>query len=141
MDLCDDLRDIKLVDLGVRLEDKLDETGKPIIKLSDREQLMAEREAKNKAKEAADEKKRLAAEKKAHEEAEKDKIARIPPSEWFKQEESLKLYSAFNDDGVPTHRPNPETNEEEPIPKSQVKKLMKEYNAQKKKHETWLKKN
>lgn len=71
MDLCDDLRDIKLVDLGVRLEDKLDETGKPIIKLSDREQLMAEREAKNKAKEAADEKKRLAAEKKAHEEAEK----------------------------------------------------------------------
>jgi len=62
---------MKLVDLGVRLEDKLDESGKPIIKLSDREQLLAEREARIKAKHAADEKKRIAQEKKAKEEAEK----------------------------------------------------------------------
>ena len=71
MDLCDELRDTKLVDLGVRLEDKLDESGNPLIKLSDREQLLAEREAKLQAKKAAEEKKRLAAEKKAKEEAEK----------------------------------------------------------------------
>ena len=32
-------------------------------------------------------------------------------------------------------------NVEEEIPKSQMKKLQKEYNNQKKKHETWLKKN
>lgn len=36
MQMCDDLRDMKLVDLGVRLEDKMDETGKPIIKLGNR---------------------------------------------------------------------------------------------------------
>jgi len=34
---------------------------------------------------------------------------------------------------------NAENNEPEEIQKSASKKLMKEYNAQKKRHETWLK--
>jgi len=140
MDLCDELRDTKLVDLGVRLEDKLDESGNPLIKLSDREQLLAEREAKLQAKKAAEEKKRLAAEKKAKEEAEKERVARIPHTEWFKQDEHLKTFTKWDDNGMPTHRLNAENVEEE-IPKSQMKKLQKEYNNQKKKHETWLKKN
>merc|ERR1712210_191944 len=134
MQMCDDLRDMKLVDLGVRLEDKMDETGKPIIKLGNREQLLADRAAKE------EEKKRAQAEKKAREEAEKDKIAAIPPTEWFKKEEHLKLYTQWNDAGLPTHRKNPESGEEEEIPKSALKKLTKELNAQKSKHDKWLKK-
>ena len=46
MELCDDFRDQKLVDLGVKLEDKVDETGNPVIKLADRESLIKEREEK-----------------------------------------------------------------------------------------------
>ena len=33
MELCDDLRDQKLVDLGVRLEDKMDERDRDFYKL------------------------------------------------------------------------------------------------------------
>jgi len=108
MQMCDDLRDMKLVDLGVRLEDKMDETGKPIIKLGNREQLLADRAAKEEEKRKKEEQKRAQAEKKAREEAEKDKIAAIPPTEWFKKEEHLKLYTQWNDAGLPTHRKNPE---------------------------------
>ena len=71
MELCDDFRDQKLVDLGVKLEDKVDETGNPIIKLADRESLIKEREEKARIQKEKEEKKRLAAEKKAREEAEK----------------------------------------------------------------------
>ena len=71
MELCDDFRDQKLVDLGVKLEDKVDETGNPIIKLADRESLIKEREEKVRIQKEKEEKKRLAAEKKAREEAEK----------------------------------------------------------------------
>jgi len=142
MDLCDDFRDIKLVDLGVRLEDKMDETGKPVIKLSNREELIQEREEKLAAKRAKEEKARLQAEKKAAEAAEKERIAQIPPSDWFKQAQfATSGFTQFDDAGLPTHRKNAETGEEEPIPKAGAKKLTKEFNAQKKRHETWKAKN
>ncbi|CBY42458.1 unnamed protein product, partial [Oikopleura dioica] len=54
--------------------------------------------------------------------------------------EHLKLYTQWNDDGLPTHRKHPESGEEEEIPKSALKKLTKERNAQKSKHDKWLKK-
>lgn len=100
----------------------MDETGKPIIKLGNRgfktralkrqnldlEQLLADRAAKEEEKRKKDEQKRSQAEKKAREEAEKDKIAAIPPTEWFKKEEHLKLFTQWNDAGLPTHRKHPE---------------------------------
>jgi cysteinyl-tRNA synthetase len=93
MELCDDLRDNKLVDLGVRLEDKMDETGKPIIKLVDKATLLAEREEKEKLKAQAEEKKRLAAEKKAKDDAEKvgnaDKLSK----------KTLKFFQPFSISG------------------------------------------
>ena len=142
MDLCDEFRDIKLVDLGVRLEDKMDETGKPVIKLSNREELIQEREEKLAAKRAKEEKARLQAEKKAAEAAEKERIAQIPPSDWFKQAQfATSAFTQFDESGLPTHRKNAETGEEEPIPKAGAKKLTKEFNAQKKRHETWKAKN
>ena len=72
------------------------------------EQLLADRAAKEEEKRKKEEQKRAQAEKKAREEAEKDKIASIPPTEWFKKEEHLKLYTQWNDAGLPTHRKNPE---------------------------------
>ena len=77
MELCDDFRDQKLVDLGVKLEDKVDETGNPVIKLADRESLIKEREEKVRIQKEKEEKKRLAAEKKAKEEAEKVKMVKL----------------------------------------------------------------
>merc|ERR1711892_929886 len=83
MELCDDLRDQKLVDLGVRLEDKMDESGKPGIKLADRDTLIKEREEKAAAKAAAEAKKAAAKAKKEAEEAEKERVAKIQPTTWF----------------------------------------------------------
>ncbi|CAG5114156.1 Oidioi.mRNA.OKI2018_I69.chr2.g8224.t1.cds [Oikopleura dioica] len=128
MQMCDDLRDMKLVDLGVRLEDKMDETGKPIIKLGNREQLLADRAAKEEEKRKKEEQKRAQAEKKPEK-----KLKRT-------RSQHLKLYTQWNDAGLPTHRKNPESGEEEEIPKSALKKLTKELNAQKSKHDKWLKK-
>ena len=71
MELCNDFRDQKLVDLGVKLEDKVDETGNPVIKLADRESLIKEREEKVRIQ-----KEKKKAEKKAKEEAEKVTITK-----------------------------------------------------------------
>merc|ERR1711953_1351918 len=140
MEWCDDLRDVRLVDLGVRLEDKTDETGNPIIKLADRETLIRERDEKALMKAQAAEKKRLAAEKKAKEEAEKDKIAQIDPLEWFKVGVHDGKFLSYDDKGIPTSKKNEETGEEEPIPKAASKKLAKEMSQQVKRHQQWLKK-
>merc|ERR1712141_18301 len=137
MELCDDLRDVRLVDLGVRLEDKTDETGNPIIKLADRETLIRERDEKALMKAQAAEKKRLAAEKKAKEEAEKDKIAQIDPTNWFKVGTYEDKFLTFNEKGIPLTRKNEETGEEEEIPKAQSKKLAKEMSGQEKRHKAW----
>merc|ERR1712131_522566 len=140
MELCDDFRDQKLVDLGVKLEDKVDETGNPIIKLADRESLIKEREEKARIQKEKEEKKRLAAEKKAKEEAEKDKIAQIDPKTWFQVGDHAGNFLTFDDNGLPLTRKNPETGESEEIPKAQTKKLSKELAGQQKKRQAWLKK-
>ena len=127
---CDKLRDITLPDLGVRLEDK---EGEPtVIKLVDKEELKREREEKK----AMEEKKRLekikkkaeAAAKAAEEEAQK----RIPPGEIFKLE--AEKWSKFDEKGIPTHDAKGEE-----IPKAQMKKLQKRYDAQEKKYNSYLK--
>ena len=95
MELCDNFRDQKLVDLGVKLEDKVDETGNPIIKLADRESLIKEREEKARIQKEKEEKKRLAAEKKAKEEAEKvphiDMIGNAPLPTLVQKSKTTKL--------------------------------------------------
>jgi len=140
MELCDDLRDQKLVDLGVRLEDKMDESGKPVIKLADRDTLIKEREEKAAAKAAAEAKKAAAKAKKESEEAEKERVAKIQPTTWFTIGEYEGKFLTFNERGLPLTRPNAETNEPEEIPKAQSKKLDKELKGQEKRHSTWLKK-
>jgi len=127
---CDKLRDDVLPNLGVRLEDK--ESEATVIKLVDRAELMKEREEKK----ALEEKKRLEKEAKKAEAAAKaaalEAQKKIPPSELFKGE--TDKYSKFDDKGMPTHNA-----EGEELPKAQLKKLQKIYQAQEKKYNDYMK--
>jgi len=127
---CDRLRDDVLPNLGVRLEDKEQEAT--VIKLVDREELLKEREEKK----AVEEKKRLEKEAKKAEAAAKAAVLeaqkRIPPEEMFRSE--TDKYSKFDDKGIPTH-----TKDGTEIPKAQLKKLQKVYQAQEKKYNEYVK--
>jgi len=127
---CDVLRDDVLPNLGVRLEDKENEAT--VIKLVDKEELRREREEKK----AMEEKKRLEKEKKkaeaAAKAAEEEAQRRIPPGEIFQME--AEKWSKFDDKGIPTHDAKGEE-----IPKAQMKKLQKRYDAQEKKYNSYLK--
>ncbi|KHJ82721.1 hypothetical protein OESDEN_17584, partial [Oesophagostomum dentatum] len=80
---CDRLRDDVLPELGVRLEDRAQET---VVKLCDRDILLREREQKR----AIEEARRLEKERKAAERAEKEAAKRIPPQEMFCRGEEAK---------------------------------------------------
>uniref|UniRef100_A0A5S6QYX7 Cysteine--tRNA ligase, cytoplasmic n=1 Tax=Trichuris muris TaxID=70415 RepID=A0A5S6QYX7_TRIMR len=125
---CDRLRDEVLVDLGVRLEDRKGET---VVKLVDREELMKEREQKARL----EEEKRLHKEKLAAiaeaKRREKENQRRLPPSDMFLHEKDK--YSAFDQQGIPTHDANGEE-----ISKKQRKKLEKLFEAQMKIYQEYL---
>ncbi|XP_017836754.1 cysteine--tRNA ligase, cytoplasmic [Drosophila busckii] len=127
--LCDELRDDVLPNLGVRLEDK--DGGKYAVKLVDRDALLREREAKQAAEaERAAEKERkkqalaLAA-------AAKEAARRINPKDMFRSE--TDKYSAFGEDGLPTH-----DKEGKEISKGQLKKLQKLQSQQQQRYEEYL---
>ena len=83
-----------------------------------------------------EEKKRLEKEKKKAEQAakaaEEEAQRRIPPGEIFKLE--AEKWSKFDEKGIPTHDAKGEE-----IPKAQMKKLQKRYDAQEKKYKSYLK--
>merc|ERR1712173_123440 len=122
---CDILRDDTLPQLGVRLEDKEDEPT--VIKLVNKEELMREKEERKRLEK--EKKKALELEKQAELEAKK----KIPPGKMFQEGEYAGKYSKFDDKGIPTHL----TNGDE-IPKSQMKKLQKVYQAQEKRYNEYL---
>lgn len=128
--LCDELRDNILPPLGVRLEDH--EGLPPVVKLVDAKTLMLEREQKLRL----EEEKRLARAKKLEEQqaakAALDAQRRIPPQELFVAE--TDKYSKFDDKGIPTHDV-----EGKEITKAQMKKIMKRYQDQERKHLQYLK--
>jgi cysteinyl-tRNA synthetase len=126
MTACDDVRDNVLPELGVRLEDQ-GETA--VWKLDDPEVLRKEREQKEMEILRKKQEKEAAAIAKA----EKEASALIPPAEWFrtmKTEDGNNKYSAFDEDGVPT-----QDDKGEPLTKSSMKSLKKEWERQKKVHE------
>jgi len=130
--LCDKLRDEDLVDLGVSLDDRDD--GVALVKLVDRETLIKQREEKlekERQKKLQKEAKQAAAAKKR---AEKLAKGKTPPNELFKTEECKKLYSEWDENGMPT-----KDIEGKELSKSAVKKLNKLYNAQVKLHEEYKK--
>lgn len=90
---CDSLRDDRLPELGVRLEDR--EDGPPAIKLVGREEALRERDVRKKA----DEQKAAEALRKKEEaerqKRQKEEQRKIPPTEMFKME--TDKYSQFDD--------------------------------------------
>lgn len=126
---CDNLRDDILPNVGVRLEDR--EVPPARVKLVDRETLLKEREAKEKAEEAKIAEKERKKQELAQAAALKEAKRRIPPSELFLQE--TDKYSKFDENGLPTHDA-----EGKEISKGQQKKLQKLQLAQAKLYEEYV---
>ncbi|XP_034243855.1 cysteine--tRNA ligase, cytoplasmic isoform X2 [Thrips palmi] len=126
---CDNLRDDILPTVGVRLEDR--EVPPARVKLVDRETLLKEREAKQKAEEAKAAEKERKKQELAQAAALKESKRKIPPTEMFLQE--TDKYSKFDENGLPTHDAAGKE-----ISKGQQKKLQKLQAAQAKLYEEYL---
>ena len=98
--LSDELRDVKLPELGIELKDT--EGDKATWNFKDPEEIKKEREQKKKLKTGNLSQKELAAKKKS-----------TPPSEFFK-EFNDKEYTQFDADGIPTHWIKEEKNKKSP---------------------------
>ncbi|CAO3702291.1 unnamed protein product [Rhizopus stolonifer] len=127
--LCDSLRDNQLVDLGVTLDDQ--EDGTALVKLVSREELIQQREKKLAIAAEKEAKKAAAAAERERKRLEKLEKGKLVPQEMFKQSEE---FSQFDEQGIPTH-----TKDGAEVAKSRKKKLMKEYETQRKLHEEYLK--
>ena len=127
LDLCDRLRDLDLWNLGIYLEDR--ENAPAMVRPVDAE-LRSAREQKD----AITRQKREAKEKREKDEAEKKlkliEQAKISHKDMFKTTE----FSSWNEDGLPTKDAAGAD-----VPKSRTKKLLKEWEKQKKLHEEYLK--
>ncbi|XP_069079114.1 cysteine--tRNA ligase, cytoplasmic isoform X1 [Pleurodeles waltl] len=129
LQVCDELRDDLLPELGVRLEDH---EGLPtVVKLVDKETLLKEREEKKKIEEEKKRKKEEAARKKQEQQEAKLEKMKVPPNEMFIQE--MDKYSKFDENGFPTHDA-----EGKEISKGQTKKLKKLYETQEKLYKEYL---
>lgn len=122
--MCDELRDDALPELGVKLEDQ-EENQSSVIKFVDREILMKEKQQQLEEIKKKRQEKEEAKKKQENEKAAKLAKAQVPPSEMFKNE--TDKYSAFDEQGIPTH-----DKDGEPISAKQIKKLKKLYQQQEK---------
>ncbi|WFD42474.1 cysteine--tRNA ligase [Malassezia psittaci] len=134
--LADKLRDTDLVDLGVALEDQ--EDGHGLVKLVPAEQLQAQRAEKERLQNEKLARKAQVAEQAKQKRREQLEKGRVPPSEMFRSQsssssEELPAFSAWDDDGIPTH-----DGRGEPIAKNWRKNLKKEFERQKKLHQEYL---
>ncbi|BDD55993.1 hypothetical protein MPDQ_006444 [Monascus purpureus] len=120
--LCDRVRDIDLFDLGIYLEDRDNQPAlvRPVTK--ELAQAREEKAARARQKQLEREKK----EQEALKRLEKGKLSHL---EMFRTNE----FSAWDEEGIPTRDAAGEE-----ITKSRAKKLRKDWERQKKLHETWL---
>ncbi|KIH94704.1 cysteinyl-tRNA synthetase [Sporothrix brasiliensis 5110] len=129
--LSDRIRDYDLVELGVQLDDQPDRPS--LIKFVPVAKLVAAREEKAAA---AAEKARLKEEAaRAREKAEEEKWAKakVPPQELFR--DNTAEFGAWDADGLPTKLADGGD-----VPKTQQKRLKKEWDRQKKLHDSYLEK-
>jgi len=127
--LSDRIRDYDLTDLGVQLDDQVDKPS--LIKFMPAAKLIAAREEKKaelaeKARKKEEDKLR-----KAKEEAEKWEKAKVRPQDMFRSDAK---YAEFDADGLPTKLAADGTE----VPKSQLKKLKKEWEKQGKAYASWV---
>ena len=120
--LCDRVRDIDLFDVGIYLEDRDNQPA--LVRPVTRELIQARQEKAARAQQKQAEKANK--EKEALQRLEKGKLSHL---EMFRTNE----YSAWDDEGIPTR-----DGAGEEINKSRGKKLRKDWERQKKMHETWL---
>lgn len=127
LQLCDNLRDVKLWDCDIYLEDALEDGQPAMVRPLDEQLKLArqEKDQRDQEKKAAKAAREEEAAKKAAAQAEKGKQ---PASEMFKTEE----YSAWDAEGFPTKDAAGEE-----LAKNKVKKLRKLFDAQSKAHEAW----
>ncbi|KAK9414733.1 hypothetical protein SUNI508_11016 [Seiridium unicorne] len=129
--LSDRIRDFDLTNLGVYLDDRPDEPS--LVKFIPTSELIAAREekaAQAAAKLQAKEEARLARERA---EAEKWEKAKVKPEEMYKTGEATDKYSDWDAEGLPT-----KLKDGSEVPKSQLKKLKKDQDRQKKAYGEWL---
>jgi len=130
--LCDKLRDIDLVPLGVALDDQ--EDGKALVKLVDPAELIRAREEKRAEGEAKAAKKAAAQELERQKNMQKMERGSIPPEQVFKPPNVLEgVYGSWDDQGVPLT-----DGEGKELSKNQAKKVQKGWTTQKRLHEEYL---
>lgn len=129
--LSDRIRDFDLTNLGVYLDDRPDEPS--LVKfipaselIGAREEKVAQAAAKAQAKEDA----RLSRERA---EAERWEKAKVKPEEMYKTGEPGEKYSEWDGEGMPT-----KLKDGSEVPKSQLKKLKKDHDKQKKAYSEWV---
>ena len=126
--LCDRVRDLDLWNLSIYLEDSI-EAGEPaLVRPVTKELLAARQEREQKAKE-----KQVAKEKREREAREKEDKGRLDPKEMFKLDGVKEEFSEWDAEGMPT-----KDKEGKDLAKSRVKKLRKDWERQKKAHDSWL---
>lgn len=133
LQLCDRLRDVDLIPVGVRLEDA---GGAAKWKLEDPAALQREMEQKALEVERRREEKQRQAAERERREAEKAEKAKVPPEEMFRNERDEQgnpKYATFDDNGVPLT-----TASGEEVSKGLTKKLKKLQAAQTKLHAKYL---
>jgi len=130
--LCDKLRDVDLVPLGVALDDQ--EDGKALVKLVSPAELIKIRDEKRAQLEAKSAKKAAAAEADRQKRFQKLEKGRIAPGDMFKPPNVPEgTYGGWNEAGLPLTDGNGKE-----LSKNQAKKIQKEWAAQNKLHEEFL---
>jgi len=130
LQLTDKVRDEDLVQLDVLLDDR--EDGTALVKFVDKAVILKEREEKRTRELEKMQKKLEAQQMQEAKRLEKLNKGKTPPEELFKDMEALKLYSKWDEAGVPTHDVNGEE-----LAKNRRKKLQTARDAQVKLHQEW----
>lgn len=104
--------------------------GTALVKLVSREELIKQRERKLAIAAEKEAKKAAAAAERERKRLERLEKGKMAPQDMFKQSDE---FSQFDEQGIPTH-----TKDGQEVAKSRRKKLVKEYEMQKKLHEEYL---
>ncbi|KAF9462458.1 tRNA synthetases class I (C) catalytic domain-containing protein [Collybia nuda] len=130
--LCDKLRDVDLVPLGVALDDQ--EDGKALVKLVPPAELIKARDDKRAQIDAKAAKKAASVEAERQKRLQRLEKGRVTPQQMFKPPIIPEgLYGSWNDDGIPLT-----DGEGKELSKNQAKKVQKDWAAQKKLHDEFL---
>ena len=128
LQLSDGLRDNEFVSIGVSLDDR-DAGQAALVKAVPRETLLAARAAKREEAALAERRRDEARLERERVERERSEKGRLSHLDMFRTDE----YGAWDDEGMPT-----KDQDGAELTKSRTKKLRKDWERQKKAHETWV---